>query len=140
MKNSFLLILFSCLSISMSMAEPPSDVILGDWISQQKDGKITVYKQGDKYYGKISWSKTPGKKDLKNPNEALRNRDLLGSVILKDFTFTGSAWEKGTIYDPHSGKTYDCILKVKDNNKTLDIRGFVGVAMFGRTSTWTRPQ
>ncbi len=131
--------IFSSLFMSMSMAEPPSDVILGDWISQLKDGKITVYKQGDKYYGKISWSKTPGKKDVKNPNEALRNRDLLGSVILKDFTFTGSAWENGTIYDPHSGKTYDCILKVKDNNKTLDIRGFVGVAMFGRTSTWTRP-
>ena len=140
MKNSFLLLFFTCLFTTVSLAEPPSDVILGDWISQDKDGKITVFKQGDKYYGKISWSKTPGKKDVKNPNEALRNRELLGAVILKDFTFTGSAWEKGTIYDPHSGKTYDCILKVKNNNKSLDIRGFVGVAMFGRTRTWARPQ
>ncbi|RXK50951.1 DUF2147 domain-containing protein [Aquirufa rosea] len=139
MKNAILLLLFNCLFVTISLAEPPSDVILGDWISQQKDGKITIYKQGDKFYGKISWSKTPGKKDTKNPNEALKSRDLLGAVILKDFSFTGSAWENGTIYDPHSGKTYDCILKIKDNNKTLDIRGFVGVAMFGRTSTWTRP-
>jgi uncharacterized protein (DUF2147 family) len=59
-------------------------------------------------------------------------------VILKNFKFTGSAWENGTIYDPNSGKTYDCILKIKDGNKTLDIRGFVGISMFGRTSTWTR--
>jgi uncharacterized protein (DUF2147 family) len=62
----------------------------------------------------------------------------VGSVILKEFVFKGGSWENGTIYDPNSGKTYDCILKVKDNNQKLDIRGFVGMAMFGRTSTWSR--
>ena len=60
------------------------------------------------------------------------------AFILQDFKYTGSAWENGKIYDPNSGKTYDCILKVKDNNKVLDIRGYVGVPMFGRTATWTR--
>lgn len=56
-------------------------------------------------------------KDSKNPDEKLRTRDLLGTVILKNFKFTGSAWENGTIYDPNTGKTYDCILKVKDGTK-----------------------
>ena len=86
----------------------------------------------------ITWGKNPGRKDGKNPDEKLRSRELLGAVILKNFKFTGSAWENGTIYDPKSGKTYDCILKVKDGNKILDIRGFVGTPMFGRTSTWSR--
>ncbi len=56
-----------------------------------------------------------------------------------DFKFTGSSWEDGKIYDPKSGKTYDCILKSKENNKILEIRGYIGSPMFGRTATWTRP-
>jgi uncharacterized protein (DUF2147 family) len=123
---------------STLFANNNADVILGEWISEPKDGKITIFKQGDRYFGKITWGKTPGKKDVNNPDARLKNREIVGSVILKDFTFTGSSWEKGTIYDPHSGKTYDCILKVKDNNQKLEIRGFVGMAMFGRTSTWSR--
>lgn len=119
-------------------ANSSADAILGEWLSQEKDGKIVIFKQGDQYFGKISWGKIPGKKDTKNPDEKLRNKDLVGAVILKNFKFTGSSWENGTIYDPNSGKTYDCILKIRDGNKTLDIRGFVGTAMFGRTSTWTR--
>jgi len=132
---SFITLLFISLS---TFANSGADAILGEWLSQEKDGKIIIFKQGDQYFGKISWGKTPGKKDTNNPDEKLRNRELVGTVILKSFKFTGSAWENGTIYDPKSGKTYDCILKVKDGNKTLDIRGFVGVAMFGRTSTWSR--
>jgi uncharacterized protein (DUF2147 family) len=121
-----------------ALANTGADAILGEWLSQEKDGKIIIFKQGDQYYGKISWGKIPGKKDTNNPDEKLRNRELVGTVILKNFKFTGSAWENGTIYDPKSAKTYDCILKVKEGNKTLDIRGFVGSPMFGRTSTWTR--
>ncbi len=131
---SFITLLFISLS---TFANSGVDAILGEWLSQEKDGKIIIFKQGDQYFGKISWGKTPGKKDTNNPDEKQRNRDLVGAVILKNFKFTGSAWENGTIYDPKSGKTYDCIVKVKDGNKTLDIRGYVGTTMFGRTSTWS---
>lgn len=138
MKKSIALLLYLLLTQITLFANTSSDAILGEWISEPKDGKIVIFKQGDRYFGKITWGKTPGKKDVKNPDSRLRNRELVGTVILKDFVFKGGNWENGTIYDPHSGKTYDCILKVKDNNQKLDIRGFVGMAMFGRTSTWTR--
>ena len=138
MKTTFLLLFSTLILQANSFANSGPDVILGEWLSQEKDGKISIYKQGDKYYGKISWGKTPGRKDAKNPDAKLKNRDLIGLVILQDFKYTGSAWENGKIYDPNSGKTYDCILKVKDNNKVLDIRGYVGMPMFGRTATWTR--
>jgi uncharacterized protein (DUF2147 family) len=138
MKTTFLLLFSTLILHANSFANSGPDVILGEWLSQEKDGKISIYKQGDKYYGKISWGKTPGRKDAKNPDAKLKNRDLIGLVILQDFKYTGSAWENGKIYDPNSGKTYDCILKVKDNNKVLDIRGYVGMPMFGRTATWTR--
>lgn len=138
MKKASLLTLIFTLGSFLVQANSNADAIVGEWLSQEKDGKITVFKQGEQYFGKISWGKTTGRKDGKNPDEKLRSRELLNMVILKNFKFTGSTWENGTIYDPNSGKTYDCILKLKDGNKTLDIRGFVGAPMFGRTSTWTR--
>ena len=138
MKTTFLLLFSTLILHANSFANSGPDVIIGEWLSQEKDGKISIFKQGDKFYGKISWGKTPGRKDTNNPDVKLRNRDLIGLVILQDFKYTGSAWEDGKIYDPKSGKTYDCILKVKDNNKILEIRGYVGVPMFGRTATWTR--
>ena len=138
MRPFFLLVICSLFITFNSVANSSSDQILGEWVSEKRDGKITIFKQGDRYFGKISWGKIPGKKDTNNPDPKLRNRDLVGAVILQNFTFTGESWESGTIYDPNSGKTYDCILKVKDKNQKLDIRGFVGSAMFGRTSTWSR--
>jgi uncharacterized protein (DUF2147 family) len=138
MKITFLLFLSILVLPTSSFANSGPDAILGEWISQEKDGKINIYKQGDKFYGKIIWVKTPGKKDTNNPDPKLRSRDIVNSVILQDFKVKGSSWEEGKIYDPKSGKIYDCILKVKDNNKVLDIRGYIGAPMFGKTSTWTR--
>ncbi|MFM7020672.1 MAG: DUF2147 domain-containing protein [Aquirufa sp.] len=138
MKKLLTLSTFLLISLTSAIANTSPDVILGEWISEAKDGKISIFKQGDRYFGKITWGKTPGKKDSNNPDPKLRNREIVGTVILKDFVFDGEKWESGTIYDPHSGKTYDCILKVKDNNKKLDIRGYIGTPMFGRTATWSR--
>jgi uncharacterized protein (DUF2147 family) len=138
MKKLLTLSTFLLISLTSAIANSSPDVILGEWISEAKDGKISIFKQGDRYFGKITWGKTPGKKDSNNPDPKLRNREIVGTVILKDFVFDGEKWESGTIYDPHSGKTYDCILKVKDNNKKLDIRGYIGTPMFGRTATWSR--
>ena len=67
MKTTFLLLLSTLILHANSFASSGPDAILGEWLSQEKDGKISIYKQGDKFYGKITWSKTPGKKDINNP-------------------------------------------------------------------------
>lgn len=53
---SFITLLFISLS---TFANSGADAILGEWLSQEKDGKITIFKQGDQYFGKISWEKKP---------------------------------------------------------------------------------
>ena len=138
MKN-FIFLLFTSLifSISALASNSNADVILGEWLSQEKDGKISIFKQGDKYYGKISWGKTPGKKDTNNPDTKLKNRDLIGLVILHDFKVTGSSWEDGKIYDPKNGKTYDCKMTILNQNQ-VNLRGYVlGMPFLGRNSSWT---
>jgi uncharacterized protein (DUF2147 family) len=46
-------------------------------------------------------------------------------------------WTDGSIYDPASGYTYRCQLSL-DGNDRLRLRGYVGVPLIGRTTTWTR--
>ncbi|WP_439697846.1 DUF2147 domain-containing protein [Mucilaginibacter sp. AW1-7] len=47
-------------------------------------------------------------------------------MMLYDFTYHDNAWDGGQIYDPYSGKTYRCTLKLKDDK--LNIRGYIGVS------------
>ncbi|WP_440134950.1 DUF2147 domain-containing protein [Chitinophaga sancti] len=122
------------------------DKILGNWLSEEKDGRIEIYKTGDKYSGKLIWGKdlveadgkTPRKDrtDTKNNDPKLRSRPLLGLVLLTNFTYKDGEWSGGKIYDPKSGKTYSCTMKLK--GEKLEIRGYVGISMFGRTTVWTR--
>lgn len=120
-----------------------NDKIIGVWINEEKDGQIEIYKLGNKYFGKIVDGKDlyelDGKtlrKDTKNPDPKLKTRALLNAVILTDFVFTDGEWSDGKIYDPKSGKTYSSTMKLK--GAKLELRGYVGVSLFGRTTVWER--
>ncbi len=120
-----------------------ADKILGVWLSEEKDGKIEIYKSGNKYLGKLIWGKTifeadgvTSKKDTKNSDEKLRTRNLKDLVMLTDFVYEDGEWTDGKIYDPKSGKTYSSTIKLQGN--TLSLRGYVGISLLGRTSVWTR--
>ena len=63
---------------------------------------------------------------------------LLGYNNLLGFSYKGKAeYAGGTIYDPENGNTYNCIILLKDDN-LLEVRGYIGVQLFGRTDTWKR--
>ena len=87
------------------------------------------------YFGKSIWSSTK-RKDLMNPNPALRERDVLGVELFTNFIFKDGTYEDGKIYDPESGKTYDC--KMSFSGKNLKVRGYVGISLFGRTEIFER--
>ncbi len=139
-KISFLLLL-SIFTLS-SFAQKKDD-ILGKWLNSTSEGQIEIYKRGDKYFGKLSWVKEPNdekgkpKTDLKNPNASAHSRPLLGLEILKDFIFEDGKWVDGTIYDPKTGKTYSCTLSMKENGQ-LNMRGYIGISLIGRSESWRR--
>ncbi len=128
--------------VAGTAANGQSDKIEGTWFNDIKDAKIQIYKSNDgKFYGKIIWLKEPVKNgkpklDEKNRNEKLQKQPIVGLVILRGFEKDGDTYEDGTIYDPENGKTYDC--KITYKGKTLSIRGYVGISMFGRTTVWER--
>lgn len=121
-----------------------ADRILGTWLVGSGKAHIKITKYGDKYQGKIIWLKDPKnekgepKVDKNNPDVKKRNTPLLGLTNMIGFKYTGkNQWQNGTIYDAESGNTYSCNVKMIDN-KTLEVRGYVGVSLFGRTDTWKR--
>lgn len=122
-----------------------ADAVLGQWYTdaEKKDVVVEIYKDNDLYSGKVVWLKNPNeddgtpKVDDENPDEARRNDPILGMNLVKGFTYKGkNKWAGGTIYDPNNGKTYKCKMSLKGDD--LKVRGFIGVALFGRTVHWMR--
>lgn len=134
-----LLALLLCLAATSASAQSrEADNILGLYITEGNKGKVAISKKADKYYGKLVWIIQPDALDEHNPDKNKRKEKVLGKVILKDFVYTGNGtWEKGTVYDPESGKTYSGRILLEKNGD-LNLRGFVGISLLGRTTIWKR--
>ena len=122
-----------------------SDAIIGDWFNQEKDAVIKITKtEKNTFEGQIVWMLNPNdengnpKVDNLNPDESLQSRARMGMVMMYDFAFDqDNVWDEGEIYDPKSGNTYSGTITLSSEN-SLDLRGYVGLPIFGRTSNWTR--
>lgn len=136
-------LLFSFIFIGITVvAKAQTDPIEKVWYNQEKTAKIQVYKAKDgRFYGKMVWLKEPlengkPKVDKENPDEKKRNTPLIGLILLRGLEKDGdNGYDNGKIYDPKNGKTYSC--KITHKGNSLDLRGFVGISLIGRTSTWT---
>lgn len=141
MRYISLLLLFA--AISFSGFSQTSDAILGKWINSSGEAHIDISKKGDKFFGKIVWLKAPkdekgqAKLDVKNPEANLKTRPILGLEMLKDFVYDDGKWVDGKIYDPKTGKTYSCNMNIKSNGD-LNVRGYIGISLIGRSDTWKR--
>jgi uncharacterized protein (DUF2147 family) len=127
------------------------DDVLGVWLNQEKDAKIEIFKCGEKYCGKVVWLKEPNfpegshdgvpgtpMLDYSNPDKALRKTPVIGLQIVHNFTYAGdNRWVDGKVYDPKSGKTYSGKITLV-SPKQLNLRGFIGISLLGRTAVWTR--
>ena len=139
-KNTLLILSIFIASFTYSQ----SYNIEGDWYTENNDAIIKIYKEGNTLSGKITWMKTPNdengnpKTDPENPDEKLKSRKRLGMIMMYNFSYDEEEqWDDGEIYDPESGNTYSGIITMTSKNK-LDLRGYVGISWFGRTSQWTR--
>ena len=132
-------------STSFKSIEDNPEAIVGVWKTGEGNAMVRIYKNGDKYQGKVVWLKEPidpetgkPKVDKNHPDETVRYRAILGLINVWGFVFKGNnVWDEGNIYDPKNGNTYSCTIKMNNAN-TLEVRGFIGVSLIGRTDTWTR--
>jgi uncharacterized protein (DUF2147 family) len=138
--------LLSC-SITAVAQTAEADLVIGNWLVQDKKAKVQIFKRSNKYFGKIIWLKEPNneqgkpKLDKENPEENQRSRPILGLEMLRDFVYDEDlVWEDGEIYDPKNGKTYSCKMTLSADGRTLDVRGYIGISLIGRTQIWSRTE
>ena len=94
--------------------------ILGNWLTQDGERKINIYKQETKYYGKIYWVK-----DLKKNSE-------IGKIIMMDLTFEGNEYDNGKFLMPTDKHNASCAAKVTKSN-VLQIIIYHGLKLLGHT-------
>jgi uncharacterized protein (DUF2147 family) len=146
------LLVISMVFAGKASAQSKADKIVGYYLTYDDETKaeksqVQIFKSTNgKYYGKIVWLKEPlkdgkPKVDDKNPDVKLQKRAIIGLEMLKGFKFNESdnEWNEGTIYNPSSGKTYNCYINFESAN-SLKIRGYIGASWMGlgKTAIWTK--
>jgi uncharacterized protein (DUF2147 family) len=67
-----------------------------------------------------------------------KDKPVEGMVIIWGVEKDGDVWDGGKILDPKNGKIYGCKMHLTDNGQKLEVRGFVGFSLLGRSQIWER--
>jgi uncharacterized protein (DUF2147 family) len=109
----------------------------GDWMVADQVANIRVAECNGSMWGVVAWEKTPGGRDVNNPDVALQSRPTLGMPILIDMKKkTGADQWEGQVYNAKDGKSYSSTIKPVGSDK-LEIQGCVLGFLCGG-ETWTR--
>ncbi len=143
--KKFLFLCLTCLVSCVGVASAQTLSPLGVWTNTEKKATFEIYKCGDKLCGKIVTLTVPNdpatgkpKTDSMNPDPKLRNRPRLGLVFMQGFEYDDdNKWDDGKIYDPESGKTYSCYMKMNSAN-SMEVKGYIGFSMIGKSQNWSR--
>lgn len=128
-------------------AASPADSPVGLWRTiDDRTGKprslIRIIEHDGTFQGVIEKGLGPNDQDDavcdKCPGQR-KGQPLRGMAIVTGLVPSGDqAYSGGEILDPDEGKVYKCKITLKENGSKLDVRGYIGVSLFGRTQTWLR--
>jgi uncharacterized protein (DUF2147 family) len=137
--HSLIALLALCVTGSIAMADEAQTAVLGNWLTETKDGIIQISNAADgTLQGRIIGGNEPGKLDSHNPDVSKRSQPLRGQVIMSGLNYDGEGkWSGGSIYDPNSGSSYRCKIEYNSDG-SVKVRGFVGIALLGKSQRWTR--
>ena len=127
---------------------PTAPTAAGVWRQVDDDGNVgalvTITEENGVYVGRLSHLFL-GPDDDPNPicTECpgdRQNQPLLGLVFIEDMKQSGLDYDGGNILDPDTGKIYSANMHLSPDGTKLNVRGYLGLSIFGRSQTWTRVQ
>ena len=135
------------LLLALALPSVAAAEAVGLWATEEDKSHIEIYRCGDRLCGKIAFLGEPldeetglPRVDGENPDPSLRERPILGIEILEIPATADKkgVWRKGRIYDPESGNTYKCQMWLEEGGQILKLKGYIGVPVLGRKTTWRR--
>jgi uncharacterized protein (DUF2147 family) len=122
---------------------------VGLWKTIDDDTKkekslVRISEAGGVFSGKIEKLLDPDTKpDAKcdKCSDERKDQPILGLPIIRNVKANAddaALWDGGEILDPNNGKTYKVRLRPADGGKKLEVRGYIGAPLLGRTQTWHR--
>ena len=128
-----------------ALAQPPTPAGLWKTYSDrtgQADGLVRVVEVDGEFEGTVQAVFSPPASSANPLCEEcigeLRNAPIVGMTILRRLRWDGEEYSGGEILDPDDGKVYRCRMRLVDDGRILEVRGFVGIPLLGRTQTWLR--
>ena len=112
--------------------------------SGQAKGLVRIREANGQYEGKIE-KIFPASGDDPAPkcekcDGIRRNQPVLGMTFLWGLKKHGDEYQGGEILDPESGKIYRAKIKLADGGRKLEVRGFIGFSLLGRSQVWLREE
>lgn len=144
-----LVVLWSVLQTASAFGAAPADQLPGRWEQfDDKTGKlqalIRVSLLADGTYTGVVEKIIVEPGEDPNPRcescrDHRRDMPVLGMQIISGLKRTGdTTYANGWILDPDEGESYRLKMSVGKDGNSLDVRGYVGISLFGRTQTWRR--
>ena len=131
-------------SIAHAQATPVGLWKMIDDETKKEKSLIRITESGGVFTGKLEKLLDPATKPdavCEKCSDDRKDKPLVGMLLIKGVkTSEGdkALWDGGEILDPNNGKTYKVRLTPADGGKKLDVRGYIGTPMLGRTQTWLR--
>ena len=123
---------------------------VGLWKTIDDAGKteqstVRITNNGGVLTGKVEHITDPAKANelCSKCDDDRKDKPIVGMTIINDVKADveePGLWDGGLILDPANGKTYKVRLKPVEGGKKLEVRGYIGSPMFGRTQTWIRAE
>ncbi|MEM5278146.1 DUF2147 domain-containing protein [Cupriavidus taiwanensis] len=105
-------------------------------------GLVEITEKNGVYSGRLlkSFVDSDGKPRVCDKcTDARKDQPLIGMTILSGLRKTGdNEWSGGEILDPENGKVYKSKMSLAEDGNKLNVRGFIGISLIGRTQTWER--
>lgn len=139
-----------CAALMGLLALPAAaDPAFGYWLTENRRSIVEIAPCADAAAtacGRIVWSREPRdadgrlKRDRQNPDPARRDDPICGLTLLTGLAPDGPGrWQGGRIYNPREGKRYSVRIEADTAAaERLEVRGYLGISLFGRSQTWTR--